>query len=140
MTEATVKSDTSKVTRITSSTGRPRRTTAQLLLVAMLFAAPQVAHAEHAAAEAGMGVLSVASSLIWGTAKTLYALVGGATGGLAWALTGGRTDVAKPIWTSSLRGDYVVTPDHLRGKEGLVFLGREDYTSGSEAYSGNYRY
>ena len=35
------------------------------------------------------------------------------------------TDVAAPIFYASVRGDYVVTPSHLRLEEPLEFVGRE---------------
>ena len=40
-------------------------------------------------------------------------------------LTGGDGAVMNTIITSTVRGDYVVTPDHLRGRQTLEFLGRD---------------
>ncbi len=32
---------------------------------------------------------------------------------------------ARPILQASLRGNYVITPEHLRGREPLTFVGRD---------------
>jgi len=77
------------------------------------------------AAHYGLGVGAALCSLIYGPVKIVYATLGTITSGLAWALTGGRTDVAREIITASVRGDYVVTPENLTFNEPLVFTGRE---------------
>lgn len=56
----------------------------------------------------------------------VYALVGGLTGGMAFLLACGNQDVAKKIWTPSLRGTYVITPDMLKGKEQVQFVGQPE--------------
>jgi hypothetical protein len=38
-------------------------------------------------------------------------------------VTGGDTETAKAIWTSSMTGDYVVQPQHLTGEKALRFVG-----------------
>jgi hypothetical protein len=38
-----------------------------------------------------------------------------------WTL--GDTSIAGPIFRSSVRGDYVVTPSHLAGRRDLHFVG-----------------
>ena len=49
-----------------------------------------------------------------------------AAGSLALlAFTAGDTEVAKKVFTRSLRGDYVITPAILQGKESLEFIGRD---------------
>lgn len=85
----------------------------------------------------GLGVGSVLCTLVYGPAKVLYATLGSITGGLAWALTGGRTDVPREIIQPAVRGDYVVTPEHLTFNQPLMFVGKEhalDKTSGSDNY------
>ena len=77
------------------------------------------------AAHYGLGVGSVLCSLVYGPVKVIYATLGTVTSGLAWALTGGRTDIAREIITASVRGDYVVRPENLTFNEPLVFTGRE---------------
>ena len=41
------------------------------------------------------------------------------------ACSAGDNDVAKTVTTPAVRGDYVVTPEHLRGKRPLEFIGRD---------------
>ena len=71
------------------------------------------------------GTGAVVSSLVYGSAKILYGVLGTAVGGLAFVLTGGRSDTARAIMQPALRGDYVVTPDNLRGREPISFVGRD---------------
>jgi hypothetical protein len=56
----------------------------------------------------------------------VYALVGGFTGGIGFLVTGGNQDVAKKIWTPSVRGTYVITPEMLKGKEQVQFVGQPE--------------
>lgn len=82
-----------------------------------------------AAAELGLGVASVICTVGYGIAKTIYALGGSATGGLAYVFTGGRQDVARAVVQPAVRGDYVVTPDHLTGVRPLEVAGRDPLTT-----------
>lgn len=75
--------------------------------------------------EAGLGVAAGLISIVYAPAKVLYAAGGGLVAGLAYVLSAGDQDVTEPILTPSLRGDYVVTPAHLRGERQLEFIGRE---------------
>jgi hypothetical protein len=85
---------------------------------------PASAKAESAAAEYGIGISCVLLNLFYGPAKALYATSGGIVSGLAWAFSGGNADVARPIWDSSLRGDYTLVPDQLLGRRPITFIGR----------------
>ena len=78
-----------------------------------------------AGTEFGLGLGAFVCTVPWGLLKTGYALLGGLTGGLGFALTGGRSDISRAIWQASLRGDYVVTPEHLTGQRPLSFVGRD---------------
>ena len=67
---------------------------------------------------------------LWLSGKVLiaavaFALVGGVTGSLAWALTAGDNDVARAIFQPALRGDYMIRSDNLTGEEPLYFWGRD---------------
>lgn len=73
--------------------------------------------------EAGLQVASWVLTLPYGAAKVAYAIGGGIVGGLAWATTGGKTDVAKSVWIPSMTGDYIVQPQHLTKEKPLRFLG-----------------
>jgi len=98
----------------------------RLLVAAAVVAAslgmPRVARAEYQD-EAGWGVLSVIANVGYMPAKTIYALMGGLTGGLAYVCTGGSYDTASTIWEMSLGGTYALTPRMLRGEDGIAFAG-----------------
>ena len=97
------------------------------VLVFLLQASP--ASADSKGASAGLGSAAVISSLIYGPVKMAYSIVGLVFGGIAWGLSGGDTEVMSAVITPAVRGDYVVTPSHLRGEEHLEFIGRrpDDY-------------
>ncbi len=94
------------------------------LLALWMAAAPLAAHAESPAKEFGMGAATVVANLVYGPVKLVYALCGGLVASMAYAFSGGDEEVARPIVDASLRGDYFVTTNHLRGKEDLEFIGR----------------
>jgi hypothetical protein len=73
--------------------------------------------------EAGYGVGSALANVFYIPAKVTYAGLGLLTGGLGYVLSGGRADVANNIIYPAVRGNYVVTPDHLKGKEPIYFVG-----------------
>ncbi len=73
--------------------------------------------------EGGIGFACALSSLLYSTVKVVYATAGTVTGLLAFALTGGRRDVLDTIINPSLRGDYVITREHLQGQRRLIFIG-----------------
>ena len=50
---------------------------------------------------------------------------GGIIGGFAWLLSAGDYQVMYAVITPAVRGDYVVTPAHLRGERELEFIGRD---------------
>ena len=75
---------------------------------------------------AGMQVAAGASTLLYFPLKAAFAISGGIVGGLAYAFSGGNEQVAKSIWTTSLYGTYIITPDHLQGNRPIRFLGVAD--------------
>ncbi len=79
------------------------------------------------AEEAGLGVASALLTLPYGPAKIIYAGLGGIVGGATWLLTGGNIETAQAVWEPSFYGDYVITPDHLKGKTPLRFFGVSPY-------------
>jgi hypothetical protein len=110
------------------------RVVSWLLVVCLVLPAlgtPLSARAEdrprNAAAHFGLGVAAVACTFVYGTAKVIYAVLGSATGGLAWVLTGGNGEVARGIVQPALRGDYVLTPANLTSEEPFSFVGRDPY-------------
>lgn len=77
--------------------------------------------------DAALGVASALLTIPYAAAKILYAALGGVIGGFTWVLTGGDTDTAQTVWQPSFYGTYVITPDHLRGKEPVRFIGQSPY-------------
>ncbi len=73
--------------------------------------------------EAGYGVGSALANLFYIPAKVTYAGLGLLTGGLGFVLSGGRADVANNIIYPAVRGNYVVTPNNLKGTEPIYFVG-----------------
>lgn len=73
--------------------------------------------------EAGYGFGSVIANLFYMPAKITYAGLGLITGGLGYVFSAGRADVANNIIYPSIRGNYVVTPSHLKGTEPIYFVG-----------------
>ncbi|MCH8891651.1 MAG: hypothetical protein IH827_11335 [Myxococcales bacterium] len=80
--------------------------------------------AEGGASEAGTGAAAAIATLIYGPVKIVYSLLGVVFGGFAWALSGGDTEVMTAVISPAVRGDYVITPSHLRGEIPVEFIGR----------------
>jgi hypothetical protein len=77
-------------------------------------------------AQFGIGAASVLLSIPYGAAKVTYAALGGIIGGFAYLFSAGDKEAAKAVWTSSLNGTYVLTPDHLKGDKPIQFMGRAE--------------
>jgi len=73
--------------------------------------------------EMGYGIGAALASVFYIPAKVTYAGLGLLTGGLGYVLSGGRADVANNIIYPAVRGNYVVTPSHLKGTEPIYFVG-----------------
>jgi hypothetical protein len=87
---------------------------------------PQVAQPSNGGVNwkgAGLGAAALMANVGYIPAKMVYAILGGVTGGVGYALTGGNEKAANTIWRSSLGGDYVVTPDMLSGQAPVHFTG-----------------
>jgi len=103
-----------------------RSFTAAIGLAACMLFASAPARADDAGANAGLQAGALFTTLLYGPAKVCYAVLGSVVSGLAWGVTAGNSEVAWPIFVSAAYGDYVVTPDHLRGQKPLEFVGREE--------------
>lgn len=79
--------------------------------------------AEPVGQEAGYGVGAALASVFYIPAKVTYAGLGLLTGGLGYLFSGGRADVANNIIYPAVRGNYVVTPNHLKGTDPIYFVG-----------------
>jgi hypothetical protein len=64
--------------------------------------------------------------------KAAFAIAGGIVGGLTYAFTGGNEQAAKSVWTTSMYGTYILTPDHLQGNRPIRFLGVADSNDAPE--------
>jgi hypothetical protein len=93
-----------------------------LMPVATAFAKEE-GSTEPTESQGGMGIASVLASIPYGLAKVCYALMGGIIGGFTYVLSGFDEKPAKKVWDASIRGDYVITPDHLRGDKPVRFVG-----------------
>jgi hypothetical protein len=71
----------------------------------------------------GYAVSSVFASMFYSPLKLTYAGLGLMTGGMGYVLTGGRGDVANNIIYPAIQGHYIITPNHLKGSEPVVFIG-----------------
>lgn len=80
--------------------------------------------------EVGYGIGSALANLVYIPAKVTYAGLGLLTGGLGFVLSAGRADVANNIIYPSIRGNYVVTPSHLKGNDPIYFVGAPPAESG----------
>jgi hypothetical protein len=78
------------------------------------------------ASSAGMQALSGLSTLLYLPVKGAFAIAGGIVGGLTYAFTAGNETAAKSVWTTSMYGTYIITPEHLSGNKAIRFLGVAD--------------
>jgi hypothetical protein len=80
---------------------------------------------------AGYGVAAFLSNVVYAPLKLMVALGGTLVGGVAWAFSGGDAELADSIIRPSVTGDYVITPDHLRGFSAVELLGASRRADGS---------
>lgn len=85
------------------------------------------------ASSAGMGAAAGLSTILYLPLKAAFAIGGGVVGGLAYAFSGGNENAAKSIWTTSMYGTYIITPEHLRGDKPIRFLGVPDTDTSATA-------
>lgn len=73
--------------------------------------------------EVGWGVGTVLANVFYMPTKVVYAGLGLVAGGMGYLLTAGRGDVANEIIYPAVKGTYVLTSDHLKGEQPVVFIG-----------------
>jgi hypothetical protein len=99
-------------------------------------ASPDTQSAEEPVSEEmSYGVGAALASVFYIPAKVTYAGLGLLTGGIGYVLSGGRADVANNIIYPSVRGNYVVTPSHLKGTEPIYFVGAPPDEPQPETYA-----
>jgi hypothetical protein len=91
-----------------------------LAILVMLFMASR-ATAESTPQQAAYGAGSVFSTLLYAPFKTSFCVVGGVTSALT--LPFGGTDTAGKVATAACGGTWVISPDTLKGKERVRFVG-----------------
>ncbi len=79
-------------------------------------------------AESGTNqLLTGAGCLVVGVPYTAFKLtfagLGAIFGGFTYLLSGGDQSAAQKVWDPSLRGTYIITPEHLRGEKPVEFVG-----------------
>jgi len=97
------------------------------LLTAAIASAPLTARAQEDEPTGGnalTGAGAMLCTVVYSPLKLAYAASGLVVGGMAWVWSFGSRRVTRPIFTAALRGDYVVTPEHLTGERRLAFIGR----------------
>jgi hypothetical protein len=85
--------------------------------------------------ELGYGVGAALASIFYIPAKVTYAGLGLLTGGLGYVFSGGRADVANNIIYPAVKGNYVVTPNHIKGTEPIYFVGAAPDAPQPETYA-----
>jgi hypothetical protein len=89
-------------------------------MLAGVLLSPALARADFVE-DAGMGTATVLANVLYMPAKLVYATLGGVTGGFAYVLTGANYQVAERVWMPSLGGNYVLSPEQLRGNQPIYF-------------------
>ncbi len=110
---------------------RSRSWIAAIALGTVLVAAPVRAQSNQNV-DAGIGALSALATLFYAPVKLVYATTGLLIGGIAWGFSGGDAQVAKAVITPAVQGDYVITPDIIRGRRLPEFYGRDPRYRDSE--------
>ncbi len=62
-------------------------------------------------------------SPVYGAFKLAFAGAGAIVGGFTWLFTGGDQEAAQRVWDTSLKGTYIITPEHLKGEKPVQFVG-----------------
>ena len=83
----------------------------------------RTASAAGSGSEAIQGLGSYFLTLPYGGIKMAVAVLGAVAGGMGFVFTGGDKATADKIWGPAIGGEYVVTPQHLRGEKDLHFFG-----------------
>jgi hypothetical protein len=94
---------------------------AVLLVASTAFLTTPAYAAESAAQDAAYGAGAVFSTLLYAPLKTSFCILGGVTSALT--LPFGGTDTAGKVATAACGGTWLITPDTLKGKERVHFIG-----------------
>ncbi|MEE3331940.1 MAG: hypothetical protein VX246_13825 [Myxococcota bacterium] len=101
-----------------------RAATAVFTAVAVLVIAnPAAARESTSMADVSLGLASGVCTLAYTPVKIAWAVTGTAVAGLVYLFSVGNGDVTGTVFRLSAGGDYVVTPDHLKGTRVLRLIG-----------------
>jgi len=103
-----------------------------LLAVAVVLAvaaAPSVATADSTAQEVAYGTGSVLTTLVYAPVKASFCILGGVTGGFTLPFAGPQT--AEKVVSGACGGTWAITPDALKGRERVRFVGGGDGAAAS---------
>ena len=76
--------------------------------------------------DTGIKVASWLLTIPYCAGKSAFAIAGSVVGGLGYAFSGGNSETAQSVWTTTVYGTYILRPAHLRGEEPIHFLGKPD--------------
>src|SRR5258705_6241615 len=101
--------------------------------VAVLAAALPVSAADSTSQEVAYGVGSVTGTLVYAPVKASFCILGAVTSGFTLPFGGPRT--AEKVASAACGGTWAVTPDVLKGREPIRFVGGHAEPAGSPAAS-----
>jgi len=119
--------------------GWRRRLNAGLTAGFLLCAAPAQAAGpsrEGAATHFFVGLGAGFCTLLYTPVKLVYATTALPLGGLVYVFSVGDAEMAKRVMLSGTQGDFVVTPEHLRGDRRFNFVGGAEEGEGSGEVGG----
>jgi hypothetical protein len=74
----------------------------------------------------GIKVASWLLTIPYCAGKSAFAIAGSVVGGLGYAFSGGNSETAQSVWTTTVYGTYILRPAHLRGEQPIHFLGKAE--------------
>ena len=78
---------------------------------------------ESTSSQYGLGAASFFLTLPYSVAKVTVATLGGIFGGFTYIFSAGNEKAARAVWDTSLRGTYIISPEHLKGEKPIRFFG-----------------
>lgn len=94
-----------------------------IVLISQMTISTRPASAAGSGSEAIQGLGSYFLTLPYGGIKMAVAMLGAVAGGMGFIFTGGDKATADKIWGPAMGGEYVITPEHIRGEKDLHFFG-----------------
>ncbi|MBS0170821.1 MAG: hypothetical protein JSR62_10750 [Nitrospira sp.] len=95
-----------------------------MVLLCQVALSVRPASAASSGSEAIQGLGSYFLTLPYGGIKMAVAMLGAVAGGMGFIFTGGDKVTADKIWGPAMGGEYVITPEHIRGDKDLHFFGQ----------------